>query len=199
MIGREWVPSLEALAAGIASAIYGPTHTVLVFAAPKTATWADRRAPRDLWDSWALSRISAIDAKALETIRADQSVPGSYVFESPPSEAEWQSQLAGQTRRRRRTCPRECSRSMGRAQLRPRQMTKANYPPTKNLPIQHFSATPSLSRHHFISHHRFQYLPIALHRRNFRIRHLQNTARTSTEAHCIHPVVSAGGGQSFIR
>ena len=30
MIGREWVPSLEAAAAGIASAIYGPTHAVLM-------------------------------------------------------------------------------------------------------------------------------------------------------------------------
>jgi len=30
MIGREWVPSLEAAAAGIASAIYGPTDAVLM-------------------------------------------------------------------------------------------------------------------------------------------------------------------------
>jgi predicted transcriptional regulator of viral defense system len=30
MIGREWTPSLEAAAAGIASAIYGPTHAVLM-------------------------------------------------------------------------------------------------------------------------------------------------------------------------
>jgi predicted transcriptional regulator of viral defense system len=30
MVGREWVPSLEAAAAGIASAIYGPTHAVLM-------------------------------------------------------------------------------------------------------------------------------------------------------------------------
>ena len=30
MIGREWVPNLEAAAAGIASAIYGPTHAVLM-------------------------------------------------------------------------------------------------------------------------------------------------------------------------
>jgi hypothetical protein len=32
--------------------------TLLAFAASKKATWADRRAPRDLWDLWALSRIS---------------------------------------------------------------------------------------------------------------------------------------------
>jgi predicted transcriptional regulator of viral defense system len=30
MIGREWTPSLEAAAAGIASAIYGPTHAVIM-------------------------------------------------------------------------------------------------------------------------------------------------------------------------
>ena len=30
MIGREWVPSLEAAAAGIASAIYGANHAVLM-------------------------------------------------------------------------------------------------------------------------------------------------------------------------
>jgi len=30
MIGREWAPSLEAAAAGIASAIYGPTHAILM-------------------------------------------------------------------------------------------------------------------------------------------------------------------------
>jgi predicted transcriptional regulator of viral defense system len=30
MVGRRWVPSLEAAAAGIASAIYGPEHVVLM-------------------------------------------------------------------------------------------------------------------------------------------------------------------------
>jgi predicted transcriptional regulator of viral defense system len=30
MIGRQWTPNLEAAAAGIASAIYGPTHAVLM-------------------------------------------------------------------------------------------------------------------------------------------------------------------------
>jgi len=75
--------------------------TLPAFAASKTATWADRRAPRDLWDLWALSRIGAIDAAALELYRRygpTNQPPGSYVFEIPPSEAEWQSQLAGQTR-----------------------------------------------------------------------------------------------------
>ncbi|BBZ40622.1 nucleotidyl transferase AbiEii/AbiGii toxin family protein [Mycobacterium conspicuum] len=75
--------------------------TLPAFAASKTATWADRRAPRDLWDLWALSRIGAIDAPALELYRRlgpTNQPPGSYVFDTPPSDAEWQSQLAGQTR-----------------------------------------------------------------------------------------------------
>lgn len=38
--------------------------TLPAFAASKTATWADRLAPRDLWDLWALSGLGAIDADA---------------------------------------------------------------------------------------------------------------------------------------
>ena len=75
--------------------------TLPAFAASKTATWADRRAPRDLWDLWALDRIGAIDAAALELYRRfgpTNQPPGDYAFQTPPSDAEWQSQLAGQTR-----------------------------------------------------------------------------------------------------
>jgi predicted nucleotidyltransferase component of viral defense system len=75
--------------------------TLPAFAASKTVTWADRRAPRDLWDLWALNRIKAIDAAALELYRRfgpTNQPPGHYVFETPPSDAEWRSQLAGQTR-----------------------------------------------------------------------------------------------------
>ena len=75
--------------------------TLPAFAASKAATWADRRAPRDLWDLWALNRIGAIDVAALELYRRfgpTNQPPGSYVSETPPPEAEWQSQLAGQTR-----------------------------------------------------------------------------------------------------
>jgi Nucleotidyl transferase AbiEii toxin, Type IV TA system len=74
--------------------------TLPAFAASKTATWADRRAPRDLWDLWALTRIGAIDPAALQLYRRfgpTNQPPGHYLFEAPPSEAEWQSQLAGQT------------------------------------------------------------------------------------------------------
>jgi predicted nucleotidyltransferase component of viral defense system len=75
--------------------------TLPAFAASKTATWADRHAPRDLWDLWALDRIGAIDAAALDLYRRfgpTNQPPGDYVFETPPSDAAWQSQLAGQTR-----------------------------------------------------------------------------------------------------
>lgn len=75
--------------------------TLPAFAASKTATWADRHAPRDLWDLWALNGIGAIDAAALELYRRfgpTNQPPGHYVFDTPPSEAEWRSQLAGQTR-----------------------------------------------------------------------------------------------------
>lgn len=75
--------------------------TLPAFAASKTSTWADRRAPRDLWDLWALSRIGAIDAVALELYRRfgpTNQTPGEYLFKTAPSDAQWQTQLAGQTR-----------------------------------------------------------------------------------------------------
>jgi len=75
--------------------------TLPAFAASKTTTWADRRAPRDLWDLWALSRIGAIDDSAAKLYRRfgpTNRPPGLHLFERPPSEAEWKSQLAGQTR-----------------------------------------------------------------------------------------------------
>jgi predicted nucleotidyltransferase component of viral defense system len=75
--------------------------TLPAFAASKTSTWADRRAPRDLWDLWALSRIGAIDAAALKLYRRfgpTNQPPGDYLFKSAPSDAQWQTQLAGQTR-----------------------------------------------------------------------------------------------------
>nr|WP_316252206.1 nucleotidyl transferase AbiEii/AbiGii toxin family protein [Mycolicibacter heraklionensis] len=37
-------------------------HTLPVFAASRTTTWADRRAARDLWDLWTLDQLGAIDA-----------------------------------------------------------------------------------------------------------------------------------------
>jgi predicted nucleotidyltransferase component of viral defense system len=75
--------------------------TLAAFSASKTVTWADRRAPRDLWDLWALSEIGAIDRTALHLFQKfgpTNQPPGDYLFETPPSDAAWQTQLAGQTR-----------------------------------------------------------------------------------------------------
>jgi predicted nucleotidyltransferase component of viral defense system len=74
--------------------------TLSAFAASKTATWADRGAPRDLWDLWALSIIGAIDEAAADLYRRlgpTNRPPAPNLFDRAPSEAEWQSQLAGQT------------------------------------------------------------------------------------------------------
>lgn len=75
--------------------------TLPAFAASKTATWADRHAAGDLWDLWALNGLHAIDAAAADLYRhygPTNQLPGDYVFETEPSDAEWQAQLAGQTR-----------------------------------------------------------------------------------------------------
>lgn len=75
--------------------------TLPAFAASKTATWADRHAARDLWDLWALSEIDAIDAAAAALFRKfgpTNKNPAAYLFRDAPSDADWQAQLAGQTR-----------------------------------------------------------------------------------------------------
>ncbi|MGQ4599525.1 nucleotidyl transferase AbiEii/AbiGii toxin family protein [Nocardia sp. R6R-6] len=75
--------------------------TLPAFAAAKTATWHDRRASRDLWDLWALAGIGAIDTEASHLYKRygpTNRPPGGYLFDRPPSEDDWVSQLAGQTR-----------------------------------------------------------------------------------------------------
>lgn len=75
--------------------------TLTAFAASKTATWADRLAPRDLWDLWALSGLGAIDAHAAALFRRygpTNQNPAPHMFTRAPSDAQWQAQLAGQTR-----------------------------------------------------------------------------------------------------
>lgn len=72
-----------------------------LIAASKTVTWADRSAPRDLWDLWALNGIGAINKATLGLFRKfgpTSRPPGGYFFSKPPSDAEWRTQLAGQTR-----------------------------------------------------------------------------------------------------
>ncbi|WP_319449153.1 MULTISPECIES: nucleotidyl transferase AbiEii/AbiGii toxin family protein [unclassified Mycobacterium] len=75
--------------------------TLPAFAASKTSTWADRRGARDLWDLWALSDLGAIDRKAADLYRRfgpTNRPPTPRLFASAPTDAEWQAQLAGQTR-----------------------------------------------------------------------------------------------------
>ncbi|MCP9620703.1 nucleotidyl transferase AbiEii/AbiGii toxin family protein [Nocardia otitidiscaviarum] len=75
--------------------------TLPAFVAGKTATWHDRRAARDLWDLWALNNIGAIDAAAGALYRRygpTNRLPSPQLFDRAPSEDDWNSQLAGQTR-----------------------------------------------------------------------------------------------------
>ena len=71
------------------------------FTAWKTTTWADRRAPRDLWDLHALAGVGAIDRDALDLYRRHgptNRAPSPDLFREPPSEQAWRAALAGQTR-----------------------------------------------------------------------------------------------------
>ncbi|WP_338101302.1 nucleotidyl transferase AbiEii/AbiGii toxin family protein [Mycolicibacterium austroafricanum] len=75
--------------------------TLAAFAASKTATWTDRHAPRDLWDLWALDQLGAIDAESAALFRRygpTNKAPTQRMFDRAPTDAEWQAQLAGQTR-----------------------------------------------------------------------------------------------------
>jgi len=75
--------------------------TLLSFAGWKTAAWMDRGAARDLYDLWALDKVGALNAESAAAVRhtwTDSSPPRSWMFDRAPSGAEWQAQLAGQTR-----------------------------------------------------------------------------------------------------
>jgi hypothetical protein len=71
------------------------------FVAWKTAAWADRLAPRDLWDLHALVTVGAFTDEAARLYRRmgpTGSLPGAWLFARPPSEQQWIAALAGQTR-----------------------------------------------------------------------------------------------------
>lgn len=75
--------------------------TLQAFAGWKTAAWMDRHAARDLYDLWALDKVGALTAESaaqFATHGPTSSPPRSWMFKSAPSAAEWQAQLAGQTR-----------------------------------------------------------------------------------------------------
>lgn len=74
--------------------------TLPAFAAWKTVAWCDRRAPRDLWDLWALARLGAINNDAVELYReyGPTRVPQMIDFRTHPDLDDWEAQLGQQTR-----------------------------------------------------------------------------------------------------
>lgn len=75
--------------------------TLLSFAGWKTAAWVDRGAARDLYDLWALNKVGALNPESAALFArhgSTSSPPRSWMFKLAPSAAEWQAQLAGQTR-----------------------------------------------------------------------------------------------------
>jgi predicted nucleotidyltransferase component of viral defense system len=70
------------------------------FAASKTAAWFDRRAPRDLWDLWALAEKRLITRAGAELFARHGPIrwpPQPFMFDRAPSEQDWRRQLAHQT------------------------------------------------------------------------------------------------------
>lgn len=79
------------------------TLTAASFAAAKLATWMERRAPRDLYDLWALAEGGLIDATAVDvfvTKGPTGKPPATWVFDTVPDEAAWRRALSHQTRLR---------------------------------------------------------------------------------------------------
>jgi hypothetical protein len=67
----------------------------------KTTAWIDRRAPRDLWDLWALATMNALTASAAQLFAEHgptSKPPRSWMFAKAPTQREWHEQLAGQTK-----------------------------------------------------------------------------------------------------
>jgi hypothetical protein len=63
--------------------------------------WPDLKRHTHLWDLWALDRIGAIDAEAETLYRRfgpTNKPPALRDFTIAPTEADWENQLAGQTR-----------------------------------------------------------------------------------------------------
>lgn len=79
------------------------TFTAAGFAAAKLGTWMERRAPRDLYDLWALAERGLIDAAAVDVFTGKGPTgrpPAAWVFDAAPDEAAWRHALGHQTRLR---------------------------------------------------------------------------------------------------
>jgi len=70
------------------------------FAAWKTAAWFERRAPRDLYDLWALALAGALTSSAarLFATHTGLGLPQDHMFTTAPTVQDWHEQLSGQTR-----------------------------------------------------------------------------------------------------
>ncbi|MEP6599390.1 MAG: nucleotidyl transferase AbiEii/AbiGii toxin family protein, partial [Actinomycetota bacterium] len=100
---EPWPTSVQAIEQRYRDAPAGSLRvpTTAAFVAWKTAAWHERKAPRDLYDLWALARRGMITAEAAELFVAHGPIgspPQPWMFTSPPSEARWREQLANQTR-----------------------------------------------------------------------------------------------------
>ncbi len=75
--------------------------TLAAFAGWKTTAWVERGSPRDLYDLWALANVGALNAESAALFAEHGPInkpPRSWMFGKAPAAAEWQSQLASQTR-----------------------------------------------------------------------------------------------------
>lgn len=76
------------------------TLTVPAFAAAKLSAWIERRAPRDLYDLWALNESGLITREAADLFTRHgrfARLPDGWVFAQAPSVADWQRALGHQT------------------------------------------------------------------------------------------------------
>lgn len=74
--------------------------TLAAFVAAKTMAWGERSAARDLYDLHALVALGAIDQEALRLYVQHGPTgrpPAEWVFRKPPTEQQWQVELAAQT------------------------------------------------------------------------------------------------------
>lgn len=79
------------------------TPTAAGAAAAKLAAWRDRKAPRDLYDLWALVERGHVDAEALQVFVSCGPTgrpPGAWVFDAGPTPEAWRLALGHQTRLR---------------------------------------------------------------------------------------------------
>jgi predicted nucleotidyltransferase component of viral defense system len=75
--------------------------TLPAFGASKAAAWHDRHAPRDLYDLWGLAGLAALDRTAatlFARLGPTGHPPRPWMFAEAPTNADWTTQLAGQTR-----------------------------------------------------------------------------------------------------